>query len=89
MITDSTTDISCGPVSFNVRMARDHGWTEYQIRRTWSLIRQMAMDEGAVAEATFPDRTFTAPDGTKIFVGDLKPEQKKRLIDSYKKNNGC
>jgi hypothetical protein len=47
------------------------------------------MDEGAVAEATFPDRTFTAPDGTKIFVGDLKPEQKKRLIDSYKKNNGC
>jgi hypothetical protein len=44
------------------------------------------MDEGAVAEATFPDRTFTAPDGTKIFVGDLKPEQKKRRWSTDRKS---
>ncbi len=88
MITESTTEISCGPVSFNVKMARDYGWTEHQISRTWGLIRRRALDEGAVAEYTFPERFFTAPDGVKIFIGDLTPEAKKRMIDGYKKIDG-
>jgi hypothetical protein len=76
-IDAETIEAGCGPVVLDVAMARDHGWSEEQIRRAFEEIRRVAIQEGLIAKVAHPEMYETDEFGNSVFVGD---RPRKRVI---------
>lgn len=73
-VNDETSDIGMGPVSFDVAMARKHGWSKEQIERAWSVFEALAKAEGEIARLNRPE-LFEDEGDDEVFVGDLEDEK--------------
>lgn len=85
MIGPDTQEISSGPVTLDVVLARKLGWTQEQIDGAWYQLSRISVRETEYAERLNSELFYTTPDGIKVFVGDLSSEAKQQLIDSYEK----
>lgn len=68
-VSPETSEVSMGPISLDVDMARGHGWTEGQIERAWFVLQAVAKAEGEVAGLRHPE-LYKTEDGVTVFVGD-------------------
>lgn len=71
MITPKTKRISMGPLDFDLEIARAHGWTEPQIKRTWDrMVREYRRTLGYVRRS-HPELWKRDESGAIRWIGEL------------------
>lgn len=70
-----TSVIGVGPVSLDVAMAREHGWSEQQIERSWAALESVSLAESEISRLRRPELFEDDGDGNEVFVGDQESEK--------------
>lgn len=69
-IRQTTNSIGMGPLTFDVTMARKHGWTDEEIEAAWGKLTAIYRGFLPAIERRHPKHHAIAEDGSIVFVGD-------------------
>lgn len=77
----TTSSVGCGPLTFDIEMARLHGWTEKEIAKCWVDLSRVYGKWTWRSTKRNPHLYHRCKDGTLMFIG---PDKRGRSIDRKK-----
>lgn len=80
-ITDGTSS-TCGPLSFDVSMARRHGWTEDHITRVYDKLVKIVRRAGAYVQGRHPELYGTYGCGKYMVTVYIGPDDKGHTLNA-------
>lgn len=73
-VNETTQSIGIGPLDFNVKMAREFGWSPAQLNRVAKELSKIGKREGAICRRRHPEM-YEDEGGLSVFVGPPVPEE--------------
>lgn len=83
-ITEGTSSIGTGPLSFDVNMARRHGWTDAHIERVYDRLAAIVGRAWGHAQGRHPELYGTYGKGKHKVIVYIGPDEDGHTLDASK-----